>query len=306
MRPTLRQLQYVVAVSETGRFHEAAKRLHVSQPSLSAQIADVEQQLDVQLIERGRNGALMTPHGEDFVRRARLILRDVEDLKSAMKSREGVLAGRIRLGVLPSVGPYLLPPVVKDLHRTYPDLRLFVEEHWTELLNAHLLEGTLDCVISTPEDHPGMESETLFDEQLWICAAPDDPLVGTGPVSLDNLSGREILSVGQSHRISRALREISSASDANISNVFTGTSLDAIRHMAATGAGVAILPSIYALTEARRDADLVLRPLEHPEAQRRVSLIWRPTSPMAESFSMMANILREDAEAILQHDLNGH
>ena len=94
MRPTLRQLQYVVAVSETGRFHEAAKRLNVSQPSLSAQIADVEQQLGLLLIERGRNGALMTPQGEEFVRRARLILRDVEDLKTAMRSRDGDLAGR--------------------------------------------------------------------------------------------------------------------------------------------------------------------------------------------------------------------
>ena len=144
MRPTLRQLQYVVAVAETGRFHEAAKRLHVSQPSLSAQISAVEQQLGVQLIERGRNGAMMTAQGEEFLRRARLVLRDVEELKAAMTSTEGTLSGRIRLGVLPSVGPYLLPPVVRDLHRSFPDLRLIVEEHWTDRLNARLLEGTLD------------------------------------------------------------------------------------------------------------------------------------------------------------------
>ena len=98
MRPTFRQLQYIVAVSKTGRFHEAAKRLNVSQPSLSSQIADFEQQLDVQLFERGRNGALMTPHGEEFLRRARLILRDVEDLKASMKTCNNTLSGRIRLG----------------------------------------------------------------------------------------------------------------------------------------------------------------------------------------------------------------
>lgn len=303
MRPTLRQLQYIVAVSETGRFHEAAKRLHVSQPSLSAQIADVEQQLDVQLIERGRNGALMTPQGEEFVKRARLILRDVEDMKSAMRSQEGLLSGRIRLGVLPSVGPYLLPPVVKDLHRTYPDLRLVVEEHWTAALNTHLLDGTLDCIISTPEDHKDMSSEMLFEEHLWICAAPDDPLAGTGAVGLQDLKGREILSVGQSQRLSRTVSDLADAAEANMSTVFTGTSLDAIRHMAATGAGIAILPAIYALSEARRDADLVLRPLDHPQAQRRVALMWRPTSPMADSFQRMATILREDALTILQNDL---
>ncbi|MEO0448919.1 MAG: LysR substrate-binding domain-containing protein [Pseudomonadota bacterium] len=304
MRPTLRQLQYIVAVSETGRFHEAAKRLHVSQPSLSAQIADVEQQLDVQLIERGRNGALMTPYGEEFVRRARLILRDVEDLKSSMKTRHGALSGRIRLGVLPSVGPYLLPPVVKDLHRTYPELRLIVEEHWTDGLNAHLLDGTLDCVISTPEDHKDMANTLLFEEHLWICAAPDDQLAGTGPVKIADLKGREILSVGQSQRLNIAVRDLAKQAEADISTVFTGTSLDAIRHMAATGAGIAVLPAIYALSEASRDADLVLRPLDHDAAQRRVALIWRPTSPMAESFAQMADILRDDAEAILRNDLD--
>ena len=303
MRPTLRQLQYVVAVSETGRFHEAAKRLNVSQPSLSAQIADVEQQLGLQLIERGRSGALMTPQGEEFVRRARLILRDVEDLKTAMRSRDGDLAGRIRLGVLPSVGPYLLPPVVKDLHRTYPDLRLIVEEHWTDRLHAQLLDGTLDCIISTPEDHGETDSVLLFDEHLWICAAPDDALVGKGPVQLSDLSGREILSVGQSQGLARTVADLAKSADANMSSVFTGTSLDAIRHMAATGAGVAILPAIYALSEARRDEDLVLRPLKHDQAHRRTALIWRATSPMAESFGQMADILRADAETILAQDL---
>lgn len=303
MRPTLRQLQYIVAVSETGRFHEAAKSLNVSQPSLSAQIADVEQQLDIQLIERGRNGALMTPQGEEFVRRARLILRDVEDLKSAMKSEKGALSGRIRLGVLPSVGPYLLPPVVKDLHRSYPQLRLVVEEHWTDTLQTRLLDGTLDCVISTPEDHKDMASALLFEEHLWVCAAPDDPLAGSGPVRIEALKDREILSVGQSHRLSRTVQSLADEAEAKMSGVFTGTSLDAIRHMAATGAGVALLPAIYALSEASRDADLVLRPLDHPIAMRRVALIWRSTSPMADSFAQMAGILRDDAHAILQNDL---
>lgn len=304
MRPTLRQLQYIVAVADTGRFHEAAKRLHVSQPSLSAQISAVEDQLGLQLIERGRSGALMTAQGEEFVRRARLILRDVEDLKAAMRAQEGTLSGRIRLGVLPSVGPYLLPPVVKDLHRNYPQLRLVVEEHWTEPLQARLMDGALDCIISTPEDHPDMSSALLFEEHLWICAAPDDQLAGTGPVRLEDLKGRELLSVGQNHRLSRIVHELADAADAKMSGVFTGTSLDAIRHMSATGAGVAILPAIYALSEASRDADLVLRPLDHSRAMRRVALIWRPTSPMAKSFQDMADILKEDAKTILTNDLD--
>ena len=126
MRPTLRQLQYLVAISETGRFNEAARRMNVSQPSLSAQVANMELELNTHLVERGRHGAIMTPAGEDVVRRARLILRQVEELKIASGADESTLSGRMRLGVIPSVGPYLLPNATKELHRMFPDLRLGV------------------------------------------------------------------------------------------------------------------------------------------------------------------------------------
>lgn len=299
MRPTLRQLQYIVAVADTGRFHEAAKRLHVSQPSLSAQIAEVEKQLNVQLIERGRNGALMTPLGTEFVRRARLILRDVEDLKSAMQVGKDAFSGRIRLGVLPSVGPYLLPPVVSDLHKSFPDLRLIIQEHWADDLDQLVKEGALDCVISTPETHKDLACELLFEEPLWICTAPDDPLAGDGAVQVDSLRDRELLSVGQSQRLNSTVAELANIAGARMSGVFTGTSLDAIRHMSATGAGVAILPAIYALAEARRDADLVLRPINHSLAKRSVALLWRPTSPLQPNFQKIAEILQQDAAEIL-------
>jgi len=144
-----------------------------------------------------------------------------------------------------------------------------------------------------------MATALLFEEQLWICAAPDDSLAGTGPVTLGDLKGREILSVGQSVRLSRIVNELADRAGAKVSRVFTGTSLDAIRHMSATGAGIAVLPAIYALSEASRDADLVLRPIRHALAQRRVALVWRPTSPLTNSFQLMAEILREDAKTIL-------
>ena len=302
MRPTLRQLQYIVAVADTGRFHEAAKRLHVSQPSLSAQIAEVEKQLGVQLIERGRNGALMTPLGIEVVRRARLILRDVEDLKSAMHVGDEDFAGRIRLGVLPSVGPYLLPPAVTDLHRSYPNLRLVIQEHLADDLDRLIKEGALDCAISNPDTHKELASTLLFEEPLWICTAPDDPLAGDGAIHLDALQGRELLSVGQSYRLNSTIQQLAELAEARMSDVFSGTSLDAIRHMSATGAGIAILPAIYALAEARRDADLVLRPIDHPLARRAVSLVWRPTSPLEPSFLKIAEILQQDAAAILQEN----
>lgn len=246
----------------------------------------------------------MTPLGTVFVDRARMILRDVEDLKTSMQVGDEVFSGRVRMGVLPSVGPYLLPPVVKDLHRTYPTLRLIIQEHWSRGLQDRIIDGALDCAISTPEDHKDLASTLLFEEPLWICAAPDDELAGTGPIELDALKGREILCVGQSVRLNATVNLLAETAEASTSGVFAGSSLDAIRHMAATGAGVAILPAIYALSEARRDADLVLRRLDHPIAKRRVALIWRPTSPLVSQFEGIAEILREDASAILAHDLD--
>ena len=123
MRPTLKQLAYLVAIAETGKFGDAAKRVNVSQSSLSVQIADMEAELGALLIERGRHGALITPAGKDVVIQARLILREVEELKAIARQSEHEFSGRLNLGVLPSIGPYLLPPVTRHLHERFPQLR---------------------------------------------------------------------------------------------------------------------------------------------------------------------------------------
>lgn len=300
MRPTLRQLQYIIAIAETGRFGEAAKRLNVSQPSLSAQVAEVEAALDVVLIERNRNGALMTPLGAEFVRRAREVLKDMQDLKDAMAlGREG-LNGRLRLGVLPSIGPYLLPSAVKTLHARHPDFRLSVQEANTFELEQMLKEGNLDTIISTPEDHPATRHEILFEERLWVCAAPDDPISGTGPLAPEQLKGRSLLTVGFGHRLSLIVQALADEFGAHVSTEFQGTSLDATRQMAAMGAGLAVLPSLYALSEARRDPDLVIRPIEAARARRTLSMAWREGSPLGERFKMIAELLRENARPILE------
>ena len=194
MRPTLRQLQYLVAISETGRFNEAARKMNVSQPSLSAQIADMEAELKTNLIERGRHGAIMTPAGEYVVRRARIILRQVEELRISSGDDNSTLSGRIRLGVIPSVGPYLLPKATKELHRRFPSLRLGVYEGRTIDIDRQLRDGRLDVLISTSEDHPECHHLPLFTEQLWICVPTDASLaVNSGPIKLKDLKGMPLL-----------------------------------------------------------------------------------------------------------------
>ncbi len=300
MRPTLRQLQYLVAVAETGKFHDAARLLNVSQPSLSTQIAEAEAQLGTVLVERGRNGAFLTPTGEEVVRRARIVLAQMEDIKTVARQFEGGLAGRFRLGTLPTIGPYLLPNAVRELHTLYPDLRMSVREERTIDLEEKLADGRLDMVISTAEDHIHAEAMQLFDEVLYVCAASDDPLSAeTGPLKLDELRGREFLSLGFGHRLSLIVQSLADAAGAHVSTEYEGTSLDAIRQMSALGVGVAILPSLYAVMEAQRDPEQVVRPIDHPLARREISLLWREGSPLAQKIEAIGLVFRDVAFDLL-------
>lgn len=292
MKPTLRQLQFLVAIADTGRFGEAAERMHVTQPSMSAQIADMEAYLGVVLLERGRHGASLTPVGAEMVRRARLILAEVEELRAAARHSEGQLRGRLRLGVLPSIGPYLLPEAAKRLHSRFPALRLALREEKTIDVDAHLADGRLDAGISTAEDHPSCKSIPLFQEALWVCVSPEDDLgKDTGPVRLSRLKGKELLSLGYGHGLSSIVSELARKAGAHVSTEYEGTSLDAIRHMAVMGAGVAIVPSLYVAAEVRWDQDLIARRLDYPGARRKISLIWRSTSPLAPQFTLLAEVL---------------
>jgi len=303
MRPTLRQMQYLIAVADTGKFGDAARAVNVSQPSLSAQIAEMEASLGVQLIERSRRGAMLTGAGEELVRRARKILREVEDLKAVARFGRRELTGRLRLGVLPTIGPYLLPLATRDLHMRFPDLRLSVREERTVDLDEHLQKGEFDTIISSPIDHENVHHEPLFSERLYICAPAEDPLArGEGPVRLKDLKGRALLTLGQGHRLNAIIRELAAASGAEVSSEYEGTSLDAIRLMAEMGAGVAILPSLYALSEARLDRRLNARLIDHPLARREISLIWRDTSPLEVSLRELAAPLRSAAAKLLRHE----
>jgi LysR family transcriptional regulator, hydrogen peroxide-inducible genes activator len=296
-------MQYLIAIADTGKFGDAARHVNVSQPSLSAQIAEMEASLGVQLVERSRRGAMLTIAGQELVRRARNILREVEDLKAVARFGRAELSGRLRLGVLPTIGPYLLPLAASDLHKRFPDLRLSVREERTVDLDEHLQAGEFDTIISSAIDHENVHHEVLFSERLYVCAPAEDSLSrGEGPVRLKDLKGHALLTLGQGHRLNAIIRELAAASGAVVSSEYEGTSLDAIRLMAEMGAGVAILPSLYALSEARRNKGLNARLIDHPLARREVSLIWRDTSPLAASLQGLAGPLRAAAEKVLRNE----
>ncbi|MCR9268186.1 MAG: hydrogen peroxide-inducible genes activator [Alphaproteobacteria bacterium] len=300
MRPTFRQLEYLVAVDETGRFSAAAQSLHVSQPSLSAQIAEAESHLGFKVFERGRHGAIATPLGRELLERARAVLTSMSDIKRLAQYGQDGLIGQVRLGVLPTIGPYLLPRCTAQLHARYPRLRLSIREESSVDLNQTLTEGRMDIVISVPEDHPGCASAPLFHERLWAAFPPDDPLAQkSGPVTLEELSGRAFLTLGLGHRLNRLVADLAERADGHLPADYEGTSLDAIRHMSALGAGIAVLPELYVRCEAERDNSLVFRLIDDPGAQRDIALIWRHNSPLASGFQAIADILETAAAHVL-------
>lgn len=296
MRPTLRQLEYIVTVARLGGFGLAADALNVSQPSLSAQIAEVERDFGARIFDRGRAGAHPTPLGEDIVRRAQRILAQVEDLRSV--ARDGAakpFGGRLRLGVLPSIGPYLLPPVVTALHASHPELRILIREESTWTLEQGLRQGRFDMIISTPEDHPNTRQERLCLEHLLVAVARDDVLAeGHGPVTASELRGRIFLTLDRGHRLSRIVYALASDCEGLVSEEYEGTSLDSIRMMAASGAGVAILPELYARRQVHESTEVVIRPLALAQATRVIALLQPADSPALAGTELLSEALRHE------------
>ena len=307
MKPTLRQLQYLVALADTGGFSAAARAVGVSQPSLSAQVKDMEAVLGATLVERGRRGAPLSPIGAELADRARQILRDMEHFRTAAREAGDTLAGTLRLGTLPSVGPYLLPPVLRTLHARFPALRFAIHEEATLDLQDGLRSGRLDAAISTRGDHPDMDALPLFEEALFIGVAPDDPLAdplsGAGaPIRVEALAGRQLLALGTRHRLGLLVRELASRAGAHVSADYQGTSLDAVRMMAEMGGAVAVMPSLYARQEAARDPGIVLRRVDDPAARRSVALFWRPGFPAPAKLRTVGGVMADMAASLLEGD----
>ena len=298
MRPTLRQLQYFVAVADHGAFGAAADALAVSQPGLSKQLATMEEELGSVLFERTSRRVMLTPVGEALLHRARAILQEINEFRAVARGSVGLFGNRLSIGVLPSIGAYFMPVATRRLHRLYPDLRLAVREGTTIQLLSLLREGKIDIVIGTPTNEPDFASVPLFAETLWICAASDDSLmVQDGPVTLADLSDKPLLSLSSGFRLTEIVEQLARQAGTFVSHDYQGASLDAVRQMAVMGAGVAVLPSLYALAEAVRDPEFVLRRIDHPDAIHEISLHWRRSSPIQDDFQRLA----EELIVVKQH-----
>jgi LysR family hydrogen peroxide-inducible transcriptional activator len=290
---TLRQLQYVVAVADSMSFRKAAEQCHVSQPSLSAQIAQLEGVLDVQLFERDRKRVLLTAVGMEVVELARRLLVEVDAVMEVARRAGDPLSGTLRLGVIPTVSPYLLPAVAPVLRKQFPRLTLRWLEDKTEVLARELARGVLDAALVALEADLGdVESVVLADDPFFLVTPKDHPLgLKKGDATPSELRGQDVLLLDEGHCFREQALSLCAKARAHELE-FRATSMSTLTQMIASGAGVTLLPALAVATEAKR-SDLRVRPFAAPAPKRTLVLIWRKRSPFSGAFQQVAGAMKE-------------
>lgn len=272
---TLTELRYVVAVAETRHFGRAAGRCFVSQPSLSASVKNLEEELGVTLFERGKRGVFLTEAGEQIVAQARRALEEAERVKSVARQGRDPLKGVLRLGMIHTIAPYLLPDLVAALRRAAPEMPLDVEENTTANLDRMLKAGELDAVVlALPYDGPGIETVALYEEAFRVLAPARHALARRKSVAVEELDAGELLLLPVGHcfrdQVLDACHEFSRPPEAGRQ----GNSLETLRSMVASGLGVTVLPAT-ALTARHANALVKAVPFSEPCPVRRVALASR-------------------------------
>lgn len=287
-RPTNRQLEYLVAVGETGHFGAAARRCHVSQPTLSTQIQLLEDRLQAKLIERAPGGARPTPLGEIVIDLSRSVLSTLDEIQNVAVNSSENLGGLIRLGVVPTFGPYFLPHVLPRLHAHYPDLELYIREERPFELQQSVLTGALDCALMpTPENSEGIVFREFVTERLRLGIPADHPLASRKRIAPDMLKGERMLTLGPDHQLNQSVKALCQSSGAVLNEDYEGTSLDAVRQMVSIGMGLSLFPEFYIASEFPKEDKVLLRDVVGWPLSRSIGLVWRSKSVRSAQYQQL-------------------
>lgn len=289
---SLRQLQYLVAVADTRSFRHAAEACHVAQPSLSAQVALAEKLLGLQVFERDRRGVRVTPAGEAVVQQARQVLVAASDLRDLAQQYSDPFRGTLRLGVIPTVGPYLLPDLTPALAGTFPDLTLRWTEEHTSTLVQQIHEGALDgAILALEADIDQCEYARLGWDPFVLAASPAHPLMkNRKPATLPELNGASLLLLDDGHCFRNQALSLCTETGAKEMN-FRATSLPTLVQMVSAGTGATLLPTLALPVENRR-SQLRIRTFVPPGPGRTLALAWRHGSSLRPALSRVADTMR--------------
>ena len=293
--PTLKQLQYLVALHEHGHFGRAADSCFVSQSTLSAGLRELESLLGVTLVERTRRVVRFTPLGNQVVAKAHRLLREAEELSELVQAHGAPLAGELRMSVIPTIAPFLLPRLLPRLRKDRPQLKLFLREEPSAAAVESLHHGRADCVLlALPFATGEVESEHLFNDPLYVAFPKDDPRDPPQEVPPSLIDENRLLLLEDGHCLKDHALAACNRPELRASATMIGTSLHTLVQMVDNGLGLTMLPEMALEAGILHDTQIVARPLKSDHAYREVALIWRKNSPRAEEFRLLADELRTE------------
>lgn len=296
MNFTLRQLRYFDALARHGHFGRAAEACSISQPALSVQIKDLEEALGAELFERSARQLRLSAFGEEFLLRVRDILRSVDELGDLARANRNQLVGRLRIGVIPTVAPYLLPALISSLTTANADLDIHVRETVTPKLLQELAEGRLDtAIVALPVSEPQMEETPLFNESFVLVRPLEDQ--GKPVPNKDMLREMHLLLLEEGHCFREQALSFCDMGSVRPREILDGSSLTTLVQMVGAGIGVTLIPEIAMSVETRSAAVSIAR-FQEPQPSRTIGMIWRKTSPIARQLTEVADLVRKAAEGL--------
>jgi len=288
----LRAMQYLVTLADVRHFSKAAERCHVSQPTLSTQIRKLEDELDVQLVERSPRRVMLTEVGEEVVERARALLAEVSAIKAIARRSRDPHSGTLRLGIFPTLAPYYLPHVVPELRRRFPRLTLRLFEEKTEDVISMLLQGRLDAgLLALPVDVDQLVTRLLFEEPFVLALNDQHPLAAQKVITMEQLEDQELLLLEDGHCLRDHALEVCQLVGAHEKLDFHATSMETLRQMVAAGTAITLLPVLAIKPPVAHTENLAIRRFDPPAPSRRIALVWRKSSALTAFLEELAEVL---------------
>lgn len=302
-RMNLRDLRYLVALADHLHFGRAAAATFVSQPTLSTQIRKLEDELGVSLIERAPRHVMLTPVGHDIAERSRRILSDVDQLKETARRSRDPEAGTVRLGIFPTLGPYLLPHVIPQLRKRFPNLELLLVEEKTETILRLLREGRLDAgILALPQHDERLHIEPLFEEPFVLAVPSGHTLASRKHITLADLNRESLLLLDEGHCLRDQALDVCHLAGAEEKSGFRATSLETLRQMVAANVGVTLLPVLAVKPPVSRSENIALIQFKGVPPHRQLAMMWRKSSAQGGFLKQLAEVFRKLPPGLLKCD----
>ncbi len=297
----IRALQYFVKLADLKHFSKAAEACFVSQPTLSTQIRKLEEELGVQLVERAPRKVMLTPVGEEIAERARGVLNEIEQIRVAARKSIDPAEGTLRLGIFPTLAPYLLPHVIPKLRKKYPRLLLQLAEEKTDEILKMLHRGALDAaLLALPILDEGLEIVVLFEEPFVLAIQNDHPLASRDTVTTEDLRDSELLLLEEGHCMREHALEVCALAGASERVDFHATSMETLRQMVAADVGITLMPLLAVKPPIAKTQNVVIKPFKDPGPSRTIALVWRRTSALGSFFQSLAGSFANLPKSLLQ------